>query len=146
MATPPADLANAFACGNSVCMGGEKCCVTGTTPACAASCNSDLGFVAECNGPANCGGNPCCITIGSGFTVESVACTSAPSACPSMIDATKQSGVDRACHVDADCTAGLPAQPAPQLPDCCTNTMSGQKVCFNKGYLGLPGVTGFTCP
>jgi hypothetical protein len=54
--------------------------------------------------------------------------------------------MDRACKVDADCTAGLPTSPAPQLPDCCTNTQSMQKVCFNKGLIGLPGVTGFTCP
>jgi hypothetical protein len=147
MSQPPADLANAFSCGNSVCMGGEKCCVVGTTPTCmAGSCNSDLGFEAQCNGPSNCGGNPCCITIGAGFTVQSVVCSTSASSCPPMVNATTQSGMDRACHVDADCIAGLPATPAPQLPDCCTNTASGQKVCFNKAALNLPGVMGFTCP
>ena len=146
LAMPPPDLANAFSCGNSVCTGSQKCCVTGTTPTCAASCDSDLGFEAQCNSPANCGGNPCCITIGSGFTVQSVVCTMSASACPPMVNASTQSGVDRACHVDADCIAGLPTSPAPQLPDCCTNTASGQKVCFNKAALGLPGVMGFTCP
>jgi hypothetical protein len=144
LATPPPDLANAFVCGNTVCMGGQKCCVTGTTPACAASCNTDLGFEAECNSPANCGGNPCCITIGAGFTVQSVVCATSASACPPMVDTNTQSGMDRACTVDADCTAGLAS--ATQLPDCCTNTASHQKVCFNKAALGIPGVMGFTCP
>jgi hypothetical protein len=139
----PADLANAFSCGNSVCMGGQKCCVTGMTPSCAGSCG-DGGFEAQCNGPSNCGGNPCCITIGQGFTVQGVTCTMAPSACPPMVNAQTQAGMDRACHVDADCTAGLPAMPAPQLPDCCTNTMTLQHVCFNKSYLQF--ISGWTCP
>jgi hypothetical protein len=141
----PADLANAFMCGGSICPGSQQCCVTGMTPTCASSCG-DGGFQAQCNGPANCGGNPCCITIGSGFTVQSVICGNAPSACPPMVNAQTQSGMDRACHVDADCVAGLPSMPAPQLPDCCTNTQTAQHVCFNKSYLQLPGITGWTCP
>lgn len=139
----PADLANAFSCGSSVCSGGQKCCVSGMTPMCAASCG-DGGFQAQCNGPANCGGNPCCITIGAGFTVESVLCTASPTACPPMVSPSTQSGMDRACHVDGDCTSGVSG--TPQLPDCCTNTQTMQKVCFNKGYLGLPGIKGWTCP
>lgn len=139
----PADLANAFSCGNTVCMGGQKCCVTGMTPMCAASC-SDGGFEAQCNGPANCGGNPCCITIGSGFTVQGVACTTSPSACVPAVNPSTQSGMDRACHTDGDCTSGVDGMP--QLPDCCTNTQTMQHVCFNKSYLGLPGISGWTCP
>ncbi|MGZ3443090.1 MAG: hypothetical protein ACXVDD_26395 [Polyangia bacterium] len=141
----PADLANAFMCGGSICTGSQQCCVTGMTPTCASSCG-DGGFQAQCNGPANCGGNPCCITIGSGFTVQGVVCTTSASACPPMVNAQTQSGMDRACHVDADCVAGLPSMPAPQLPDCCTNTQTAQHVCFNKSYLQLPGITGWTCP
>ena len=146
LALPPADLANAFSCGNTICSGSDKCCIVGMTPTCAASCNSDMGFEAQCASPKNCGGNPCCITIGAGFTVQSVMCTTSASACPPMVNASTQSGMDRACTVDADCTAGLPAMPAPQLPDCCTNTQTAQKVCFNKSLIGLPGVMGFTCP
>jgi hypothetical protein len=138
----PVDLANAFSCGNTVCGGSEKCCVIGMTPTCATSC-PDGGFEAQCNGPANCGGNPCCITIGSGFTVEGVECGASASACPPMVNATTQSGTDRACHVDADCVAGLPAMPAPQLPDCCTNTATMQHVCFTKAAVALGG---WTCP
>lgn len=144
LAMPPADLANALLCGSTVCMGTQKCCIVGTTPMCADSCNADGGFTAQCSSPTNCGGNPCCITIGSGFSVQSVVCTTTASACPPMVNANTQSGMDRACNVDADCTSGLPAQPAPQLPDCCTNTASAQKVCFNKSYVGV--VPGFTCP
>ena len=142
LALPPVDLANAFSCGSSICMGGQKCCVSGMTPTCATSC-SDGGFEAQCNGPANCGGNPCCITIGSGFTVQGVTCTTSASACQPMVDTGTQSGMDRACHTNADCTAGLPSTPAPQLPDCCTNTMTMQHVCFNQAYLAIGG---WTCP
>jgi hypothetical protein len=137
------DLQNALMCGNTVCTSGQQCCVTGMTPTCAASCG-DGGFQAQCNSPAQCGGNPCCITIGSGFMVQSVVCTNGPSECPPMVDPGTQSGKDRACKVDADCTAGLPSMPAPQLPDCCTNTQTMQKVCFNKSYIQF--VSGWTCP
>ena len=138
----PVDLANAFMCGSNLCSASQQCCVTGMTPTCASSCG-DGGFQAQCQKPANCGGNPCCITIGSGFAVQSVVCTSSPSACVPMVNAGTQSGMDRACTVDADCTSGLPSMPAPQLPDCCTNTQTMQHVCFNKSYLGIGG---WTCP
>ena len=127
-------------------MGGEKCCVVGTTPTCAASCNSDLGFEAQCNGPSNCGGNPCCITIGAGFTVQSVACSTTPSACPPMIERHHAVGHGPRLPRRRRLHRRPAGEPAPQLPDCCTNTTSGQKVCFNKAALGLPGVMGFTCP
>jgi len=129
-------------CGGVTCTGGKTCCA-GMPPACASSCG-DGGFQAQCNGPANCGGNPCCITIASGFKVQSVTCTTAASDCPPMVDAQTQSGMDRACHVDADCTTGLPSSPMPQLPDCCTNTATMQHVCFNKGYVQF--ISGWTCP
>lgn len=137
----PADLAGAFMCGSTFCPPSQKCCVNGMTPTCADSCATDGGFVAECKGPENCGGNPCCITIGSGFTVQSVMCTTSASACPPMVNVQTQSGMDRACKVDADCTAGVAM---PQLPDCCTNTQTAQKVCFSKTYLQF--VQGWTCP
>jgi hypothetical protein len=143
LAMPPADLANAFSCDGTVCMGSERCCVQGMTASCAMSCNTDLGFEAQCNSPANCGGNPCCITIAAGFKVQSVVCGMTASACPPMVDATTQSGMDRACTVDKDCTSGVTS---PSLPDCCTNTTTAQHVCFNKSYLGIPGITGWTCP
>lgn len=136
---PPTD-GGTFKCGASSCGAGTSCCVVGMTAMCQASC-PDGGFTAECNGPADCGGNPCCITIASGFQVTKVACTNAPSACPPMVDAQTQSGQDRACHADGDCTAGVMS---PSLPDCCTNTQTMQHVCFNKSYVGF--VPGWTCP
>jgi hypothetical protein len=138
----PVDLANAFMCGGNVCMGNQQCCVTGMTPTCASSCG-DGGFQAQCQKPANCGGNPCCIHVGSGFVVQSVVCTMSASDCVPTINGSTQSGQDRACTVDADCTSGLPSMPAPQLPDCCTNTQTMQHVCFNKSYLAIGG---WTCP
>ncbi|MDB4965437.1 MAG: hypothetical protein JWN44_1126 [Myxococcales bacterium] len=137
----PQDLANAFMCGSTYCPPNQKCCVNGMTPTCATSCPGDGGFVAECKGPENCGGNPCCITIGSGFMIQDVVCTTSPSACPPMVNVQTQSGMDRACKVDTDCTAGVSM---PSLPDCCTNTMTAQKVCFNKSYTQF--VQGWTCP
>jgi hypothetical protein len=136
--TPPSD-GGTFTCGTMTCGAGTRCCVVGSTPSCMSSC-PDGGFFAECTGPADCGGNPCCITIGAGFTVQSVLCTTSATACPPMVDATTQSGHDRACHVDGDCTSGVTN---PQLPDCCTNTATKQHVCFNKQALAIGG---WTCP
>jgi hypothetical protein len=112
--------------------------VTGTTPACATSCG-DGGFVAQCSGPENCGGNPCCITTVK-FAVHDVSCGTSASSCSPSVDAMG-TGQDRACHVSADCTASAPGT---NLPDCCTNTTTMQHVCFNKGLVGV--VMGFTCP
>jgi hypothetical protein len=49
--------------------------------------------------------------------------------------------MDRACTVDADCTNGAPNT---TLPNCCTNTTTGQHICFNTLAVAL--VKGFTCP
>jgi len=140
LAPPPPDLTHAFMCGSTVCSGGTKCCVVNGAPTCSTSC-PDGGFSAECKGPEDCSGNPCCITVGSGFTVQGVACTTSPSACPPAINPQTQSGMDRACHVSADCISGLPAMPQPSLPDCCTNVATGQRVCFNKN---IP-ISGWNC-
>lgn len=135
---PPTD-GGSFMCGTMTCGNGTRCCVVNSTPSCMSSC-PDAGFVAECTGPADCNGNPCCITIGAGFTVQSVLCTSSPTACPPMVDTVSQSGHDRACHVDGDCTSDAPNT---MLPDCCTNTATKQHVCFNKAAVGIGG---WTCP
>jgi hypothetical protein len=134
---PPGD---AFLCGNTWCTGGTVCCVTGMTPTCMNGC-PDGGFVAACKGPENCSGNPCCITNGSGFSIHDVTCGTAQTSCPPNVDAMSGTGQDRACHTNADCTSGAPGT---NLPDCCTNTSTGQHVCFNSGLVGL--VSGFTCP
>jgi hypothetical protein len=139
LAMPP-DLANAFMCASAICGGSDKCCVYNAMAMCAGSC-PDGGFVAECNSPANCGGNPCCITVANGFVVQSVSCMHEATACAPRIDVGTGSGVDRACRTDADCTTGVPT---PSLPDCCTNTATGQHVCFNKSYVAA--VMGWTCP
>lgn len=139
---PPTD-GGPFQCGNVSCGNGTRCCVFNGAPMCATSC-PDGGFTAECKGPENCGGNPCCITIGSGFQVQSVTCTMHPTDCPPMVSATTQSGMDRACRVDGDCTSGVMNA---SLPDCCTNKMTSQKTCFNKGYLAVPAIAAqWSCP
>jgi hypothetical protein len=137
------DLANAFMCSTGsgsgpICMGGMQCCVVNSMPSCMGSC-PDGGFTAQCRGPQNCQGNPCCVTT-TAFVPQSVVCTSHPTDCQPNVN-TSGTGMDRGCNVDGDCTSGVTN---PSLPDCCTNTMTMQKVCFNKNYLGI--VTGWTCP
>jgi hypothetical protein len=62
-----------------------------------------------------------------------------------MIDPNTQSGKDRGCPADGDCYAGLSSMG--QLPDCCTNKQTSQKVCFNKTYLALPAIAAqWSCP
>jgi hypothetical protein len=139
MAVGP-DMTTTLQCGNLTCHGTEKCCAVGTSAMCMPSC-PDGGFQASCTSPSDCGGNPCCITIGSGFQVQGVMCTNAPSACPPTVNLQTQSGMDRACKVDADCTSGVQNS---MLPDCCTNTQTMQKVCFNKSYTQF--IQGWTCP
>jgi hypothetical protein len=136
------DLANAFMCsthsGGPVCTGGMQCCVVNAQPTCVSSC-PDGGFTVQCRGPQNCGGNPCCVTT-VGFVPQLVVCTTHPTDCQPNV-AISGDGMDRGCNVDSDCTSGVSN---PSLPDCCTNTMTMQKVCFNKGLLGV--VSGWTCP
>jgi hypothetical protein len=136
--TPPAG--QPFVCDTMTCGSGTVCCVTGTTPACVGSCPSG-SFVAQCRGPENCGGNPCCINVSAGWKVHDVTCSAALTDCPPAIDLTTGSGQNRACHVDADCTVGAPKT---TLSNCCTNTTTGQHVCFNAGAVGF--IQGFTCP
>jgi hypothetical protein len=126
-----------FQCGSMSCGVGTQCCVQGMTPSCVSSC-PDAGFVAECRGPANCGGNACCITLQKWYP-QAVTCTTSRTDCAPNVN-SKGNGQDRACQVDADCRDGVSSS---QLPDCCTNTQTGQKVCFNKAGLFIGG---FTCP
>jgi hypothetical protein len=147
LAPPPGDLAYAplvdgggFKCGTASCGGGNVCCVVGTTPMCQSSC-PDGGFVAQCRGPQDCGGNPCCVTLQNNYSIHDVSCAHAQTDCVPSVDTTTGSGQDRACNVDGDCTAGAPGT---NLPNCCTNSSTGQHVCFNR--LALVLVPGFTCP
>jgi len=58
----------------------------------------------ECEGPDECGGNPCCWSTNVEPGSERTSCATAPDACvPGFgID----SGATRTCRTDADCTAG----------------------------------------
>ncbi|HZS38424.1 MAG TPA: hypothetical protein VFF06_16430 [Polyangia bacterium] len=151
LSQPPSDLAGAFVCGSQgVCMGGTVCCVSagaGGQPSgvCQASCG-DAGVPVSCRGPDNCGGDPCCVTIANNVP-QSVACTSAPTACPTMYTFSGSmisSGQTRLCHTNNDCTSGLSNT---QYPDCCTAMMGGvtQQFCFSAGLASLSGGK-VTCP
>jgi hypothetical protein len=135
-----------FRCGNMTCGAGTSCCVSNGVAACAASCPG--GFVAECSGPDNCGGNPCCVTVSPKFMVHDVSCTHAAGDCVPNFDLTTQSGQDRGCHTSADCTAGTNVDmSALMLFDCCTHIPSSQHVCFNKAALLVPQIAkDWSCP
>jgi hypothetical protein len=130
--------------GAMTCPMGTVCCVTAGVPSCATTCGADGGFIAACRNPNDCSGNPCCITSSNGYHVDSVLCAQSPSECVPQVDPQSGAGKDRGCSSSADCTAGAAPDMMLQLPDCCTNTSTNQKICFNKLLLGL--VSGFTCP
>lgn len=134
----PATDGGPLSCGNTTCAKDQVCCITansaGATSACATSC-ADGGISVACEGPGNCGGNPCCATI-KGATPSNVMCTTSPAACPPSFDLATRSGMSRLCNVDGDCSAGLTG---PQMyPDCCHYTANtSTHFCFNKNYAGL---------
>jgi hypothetical protein len=138
-----------FACGDTSCPIGTKCCITGTGSnvqmSCMSSCPAGVLSV-ECDGPSACGGNPCCAPFKSSNgspQAQNVTCGTSPSDCVPMVDIVSQSGVSRLCHADADCTSGAPGS---QLTQCCTGTIANQSThfCFNSAYLAF--VSGVTCP
>jgi hypothetical protein len=133
-----------FECGTVSCGNGQVCCVTGTTPTCATTCGADGGFIASCRSPLDCSGNPCCVTVTSGYHVSGVMCAQSKSDCVPMIDIGTGAGKERGCNTNADCTDGISADMMLQLPDCCTNTTTMQKTCFNKAFTAV--INTFTCP
>ena len=148
-AVPP-DLAESLpdglSCGNQTCGGSQKCCVMlkgmMATPTCMDSC-PDGDFTVACDGPESCMGNPCCVIIKNAKVSGGGAmCTDQPTACPPAVDIQTQSGMDRLCHVDADCTSGAPNT---QLPKCCTVKQNGNPahICLNMLYAQIAGGT---CP
>ncbi len=141
---PPTD-ANGISCGPMTCGPGQLCClsVMGMTviPSCAASCNGDGGQIpVVCDGPGNCGGNPCCVAIngGGGMFGGQVSCGMKPTDCSPEFNLANRSGTTRRCHVDGDCTAGAPNS---QLTDCCTISQGGADVqlCLSQTIAGFIG-------
>jgi hypothetical protein len=138
---PPTDANGIANCGDMSCGVGQVCCVSfagGTFSASCASACGEGGVTATCDGPEDCGGNPCC-AMTSGTTLNGVMCTSMPSDCPPSLGFG--AGQTRACHVDGDCTYGLTNS---QGPDCCSATQNGATVhfCFDKQF----ALGGITCP
>jgi len=142
----PVDLAG-FSCGTQSCGPGTFCCVTQgpgvPQGSCAASC-ADGGVPVQCRTPADCSGNPCCLTLKNN-NPESVLCGHGASDCDTMFSGSgsSASGTTRLCRNGADCTAGIPNT---NFPDCCTTMRQGisQQFCFNAQLVGL--TTGVTCP
>lgn len=143
--TPPYDAAG-VACGMQTCGGKQKCCVMlkgmMAMPMCMDSC-PDGDFTVACDGPEDCKGNPCCVSINNAMIDGAGAqCTMQPDSCPPKVDIQSRSGMDRLCHIDADCTAGAPNT---QLPSCCTLMQNGNAahVCLSKIFAQFLGAT---CP
>jgi hypothetical protein len=136
--------ANGLACGAQTCSPGQTCCVTGSSGAYSFTCETgcvDGGLPITCQGPGNCGGNPCCITLDNS-ALTSISCTSAASQCAPALSGSG-SGMTRSCNYDGDCTYGLSGNPP--YPDCCHLTSNNQRFCFNKGLVGFTGGS-IACP
>jgi hypothetical protein len=135
-----------ISCGNMSCALGQKCCVLvkgmQVMPSCMDSC-PDGDVTLACDGPENCDGNPCCINIKNGGFTGGAMCNTKPTDCAPAIDIQTQSGMDRFCHTDNDCTSGLPG--GSMLPLCCTISLTGSSahVCLNKLFAGFIKAT---CP
>ena len=61
------------------------------------------GSPLPCNGPQDCGGNACCLTIPGLSGSTTLGCTASPSAC---VPARAPDRMTRLCREDGDCTAG----------------------------------------
>ncbi len=145
---PPADAG--IQCGNQTCPLGQKCCATFGNGMASATCMDSCGdgaLTIACDGPEQCGGNPCCVDVQNAMFNGGAMCTAAPTDCAPTFDIQKRSGMDRLCHNDNDCTSGAANS---QAPNCCTITQGGASVhtCLNKNFVGLLGFAGIkaTCP
>jgi hypothetical protein len=81
----------------------------------------------ECEGPEECGGNPCCWSHDVEPGSERTSCSAAPDACvPGFgID----SGATRTCRTDGDCTAGGISTTAIH---CCPASDQPFRACFEE--------------
>lgn len=134
-------------CVNMACAPGQICCEVGgmsgsPTGNCAASCG-DGGAPIQCNGPAQCGGSPCCLHVFHDYFIESATCTNAPSACPGNADIAMNMMQTRGCKYDGDCTDGLSSMIV--FPTCCHLTGTTTRLCYNKNITNTYGGT-VTCP
>jgi hypothetical protein len=138
---PPPDFGG-VPCGNQTCGMGLLCCAVNkqnmVTLSCMQSC-PDGGIPFTCDGPEDCGGDPCCVPFNNG-QASGTMCTMQANACVPMLQ--NLNGQTRMCHADVDCTSGVQN---PTLPDCCSAPASGLQghFCFNKQFIGL--ING-TCP
>jgi hypothetical protein len=103
----------------------------------------DGGVAIQCEGPAQCGGNPCCLNLFNDYLIESVACTTSASSCPPSSDQAMTMVQTRGCKYDGDCTSGLPSTNA--FPDCCHLAGNMVRVCYNKNIGNTFGGT-IVCP
>lgn len=142
--SPPVD-ANGFACGpKATCTNAQVCCISnkggdaGLGAECMASCPD--GGVAQltCEGPGNCGGNPCCVAGGLGGGGAAIACGKGPMDCPPMLDIQNRAISSRLCMVDGDCTAGGVST---SLNKCCTLALMGASahLCMDPALIGFIG-------
>jgi hypothetical protein len=139
------DLKGVFVCGNNICSGGQTCCATASggmlNGTCTTGSCADGGVPVQCAYPAECMGDPCCITVANG-AATATNCTNMASACQPNLNVATQSGQTRGCTTNADCTAGVTT---PNYPTCCTQVKYGVHLCFNTTLAAL-SMGAFTCP
>ena len=129
-------------CGNMYCPIGKLCCMSGSFQSPSYSCGDtcpDGSSSMQCDGPAQCNGNPCCMSDSMGGNNKTV-CTKAPSDCPGNFEGN---GVkSRRCHTTADCTAGLSNT---EFNTCCTFKYGGYHVCANS-FFAMQSHGAISCP
>ncbi len=103
---------------------------------------ADMMIVPMCTSPADCMGNPCCLSVQMSM-LAGLTCSAKMSDCAPMLDFSG-SGQTRVCTKDADCTSGLMNS---NLPTCCTGMKGGSKIhlCFSAGLAAF-SMGQVTCP
>ncbi len=115
-------------CGQPLCSVGQVCCYSPQIAYCATSCPDGgiITAVLACDGPEDCSGNPCCVVLKSSTTA---ACTQGSGECEHQFRGRQGGGQSRVCHVDGDCTAGIPNTSAVR---CCTMKWLKMRICVTK--------------
>lgn len=145
--TPRPDY-SAVTCGNATCAKGQTCCITVdaqnqmVSESCQASCDKDAGAVPlACDGPDQCGGNPCCVDIAFANNMvqtNGAMCTKNMGSC--NFNFMGMGVTTRLCHQDVDCAGqqvlGMPLK-------CCS--AQAQPIHFCAIPINMGGIA-VTCP
>ena len=149
------DLGDGVVCSGSICTGSQICCLNGSASAgtCYPATGCDGGSPFVCDGPEDCSGGQCCVSVGdvAGFDTGSAQCqASCPPALYMSTGTNSYTERSLLCHADGDCAGysgtvyvgGFPFT----LPfdRCCHSARTTPyQVCMNSTY--GPSF-GYSCP